>query len=150
MKKSRLTAVVIMTILGLTITTFATTEKLTISASGNFSNRVVVSGKVKGFVCHELVAKENLKKYKGLWLGITAIIGSKEIDFTPVRVDGYFKVKQEVSLSRIVQLSGGTGKKVRWIARLWGTKINRAACSCSYCKKNGCHLEGQGKSARTN
>ena len=128
---------------------YAGTARLSIKTSGNFSNKVVITGKVSGYSCHEASKIGPLEKLPGLWLGITAIVGSKEIDFEPIRVNGNFNESQMLSLQRIVNESGGTAKNVRWVVSLWVLKVHAKVCpnKCSYCRKNGYHMENRVTSA---
>ena len=111
------------------------------------------SGSVEGVESHEFRKTGNpTRKFKGAWLGITAIVNGKEIDYPAIEANGRFKEKRSVSPSQVAEAGGG---EVTWVAKLWQAKIFRSACeqtnkgACSYCKKNGYHLMGQLDSAHS-
>ena len=98
------------------------------------------------------VCSENLS---GLWLGVTAIVGKEEIDMRPSnRVEGRFSKKENITIYDIAY--SNNGPEVEWVARLWKTKVMADVCAyhnergsmCSYCRKNGYHLEDPVTSAR--
>lgn len=131
---------------------YARTARLSIKTSGPLSNRVVITGKVSGYSCHEAFKRGPLGKQSGLWLGITAIVGSKKIDFEPIRVNGSIRKSKMLDPQRISNETGGYAKKVRWVVSLWVLKVHKRACAkkCSYCRKNGYHMENRITSSRSN
>jgi len=101
------------------------------------------------------VAASSSGSLSGLWLGITAIVGNEEIDMKPSkRVKGRFSEKENITVYDLAFSDGGP--EVVWVARLWKKKVMSNVCAytrddgkmCSYCKKNGYHLEDPVISAR--
>ena len=142
MKKSRLTAVAIMVLLGLTITTFASWFSGK-SGDKNGAGRIISinapgSGGA-GWVEYEVTRGK-------LWLAWSYEYNGRTVDYKPVQVKG--KGKKSITLPLN---PAGNGKLY---VKLWKFKVYSRACAkqnggrkCQYCKKNGYHMEGRVDSA---
>lgn len=142
MKKSRLTAVVIMAILGLTITTFASWFSGK-SGDKNGAGRII---NIKGPKTGPIVFVEYEVTRGKLWLAWSYEYNGRTIDYTPVSVKG--KGKKSISFQ---MNPAGNG---RLYVKLWKFKVSSRACAkqnggrkCQYCQRNGYHMEGLVSSA---
>ena len=89
-----------------------------------------------------------------LWLGCTFYPGTEnERDLEPVRVRGKFEVSFDVPTE---SRYGGIVDRARslveadYAVALWGWKVDKSECRngsggrpCTYCRKNGFHMEGR-------
>ena len=140
-------------LLAITTATFAgrAREELAIKHEGVFATVYGNYKAMDGVMGQEFNGKRSpSRKIKGAWLGVTAVVNGTEIDFSPREVNGKFKVNYTISATQLAKAGGGSPI---WIAKLYQFKINKATCelngsACSYCKKNGCHLDGDFAYAR--
>ena len=141
MKKTRLTAVIIMILLGLTITTFASWFSGK-SGDKNGAGRIInvnsSSGGI-GWVEYEITRGK-------LWLSWSYKYNGRTIDYKPVQIKG--KGKKNISYQM-----NPAGNGTLYVT-LWKFKVSSRACAkqnggrkCQYCQKNGYHMEGRVDSA---
>ena len=137
MKKSRLTAVVIVAILGLTITTFASWFSGK-SGDKNGAGRIISVSAPKvggsGWVEYEVTRGK-------LWLAWSYRYNGRTIDYNPVLVKG--KGKKNIPFQTNPAGNGSL------YVKLWKFKVSSRACAkqnggrkCQYCQSNGYHMEG--------
>lgn len=143
MKKTRLTAVVIMVLLGLTIATFASWFSGK-SGDKNGAGRIISVNAPKtgpiAFVEYEVTRGK-------LWLAWSYKYNGRTLDYKPIRLS---KGKGKKSISFQMNPAGNG----RLYVTLWKFKVSSKACArqnggraCQYCKKRSYHMEGRVDSA---